>query len=249
MFCIKCGCHIPPNAKKCPDCGEAIANMEYCNGFWQELNQNMPVVTPEEKGSEAHKNQPARRKKEVSPAQKKTVKATKQKKNTSTFKTVLIAESAIVALLLLYTVISGSLYKGRINALQEQIEAQEATIEDLNQDLDVAKENSSALQELVAAQQEEIDGLKQESISEEETYVSEDETNPSEEDILRGDGSYEDNSPEDESQGDDLQRENQQTNVSEEEYSSDGNNRNDMPIGPAPGLEGPDQAAEGGQEE
>ena len=40
MFCIKCGCRIPKNTQKCPDCGADRPGMEYCGGFWSELNQN-----------------------------------------------------------------------------------------------------------------------------------------------------------------------------------------------------------------
>ena len=40
MFCIKCGCRIPLKATKCPDCGADLPVMEYCGGFWTELNQN-----------------------------------------------------------------------------------------------------------------------------------------------------------------------------------------------------------------
>ena len=40
MFCTKCGGRIPPEASKCPNCGADLPVMEYCGGFWSELNQN-----------------------------------------------------------------------------------------------------------------------------------------------------------------------------------------------------------------
>lgn len=45
MFCTKCGCRIPMKAQKCPDCGADLPVMEYCGGFWSELNQNMGAGT------------------------------------------------------------------------------------------------------------------------------------------------------------------------------------------------------------
>lgn len=45
MFCTKCGCRIPSDASKCPDCGSDRPNMEYCSGFWLELNQNTQANT------------------------------------------------------------------------------------------------------------------------------------------------------------------------------------------------------------
>lgn len=219
MFCIICGCHIPPNAKKCPDCNNTIANMEYCNGFWQELNQNMPVQTAEEKNGGNQQSQPDRRKKEVSPAPKKVGKKVKQRQSTPAVKTVLIAESAIIALLILYTAVSGASHKGRLHALQEQIELQEASIDDLNQDLGDAEETNAALQEQVAAQQKEIAGLKQGAELEEETYVSEEETYSSEESNPQDDERYGEDSQEYYSQSNDQQGDNQQENTSWEEES------------------------------
>ena len=219
MFCIKCGCHIPPNAKKCPNCNNTIADMEYCNGFWQELNQNMPVQTAEEKNDRNRHSQLDRRKKEVSPAPKMVGKKVKQRQNTSAVKTVLIVESAIIALLILYTAVSGTSHKGRVHALQEQIELQEAAIEDLNQEIGAAEETNAALQEQVATQQEEIAGLKQESELEEETYVSEEEIYSSEENNPQDDEHYGKNSQENNSQSNDQQGANQQENTSGEEES------------------------------
>lgn len=41
MFCKKCGRRIQDTDSKCPECNAEIPEMEYCSGFWMELNQNL----------------------------------------------------------------------------------------------------------------------------------------------------------------------------------------------------------------
>ena len=52
MFCTKCGGRIPPEASKCPNCGADLPVMEYCSGFWSELNQNTQSGAKEEMTAE-----------------------------------------------------------------------------------------------------------------------------------------------------------------------------------------------------
>ncbi len=52
MFCTKCGGRIPPEASKCPNCGADLPVMEYCSGFWSELNQNTKSGAKEEMTAE-----------------------------------------------------------------------------------------------------------------------------------------------------------------------------------------------------
>ena len=44
MFCRKCGRRIQGAGARCPACNAEIPEMEYCSGFWVELNQNLDPV-------------------------------------------------------------------------------------------------------------------------------------------------------------------------------------------------------------
>ena len=42
MFCANCGRALPPEAERCPGCGESAALAEYCGGFWGLTEGGMP---------------------------------------------------------------------------------------------------------------------------------------------------------------------------------------------------------------
>lgn len=130
MFCIKCGCRIPANASKCPDCGADRPGMEYCGGFWSELNQNTqcpnhsPVVSKEKTLTREMDV-----KKEHLNSNDAAIKLCKKEKNAEKspfLRNTVMIEGAIILILFLYTLVSGvSLRKQISEAEANGISAEE----------------------------------------------------------------------------------------------------------------------------
>ena len=105
MFCANCGCRIPTRAAQCPECRADVPKMEYCSGFWLELNQNSLSNTEAGKYEEL---------KETKDAAEAASVAVERNKRSPLLKRALIAEAAIIAILLLYSTISGAALKNTI---------------------------------------------------------------------------------------------------------------------------------------
>lgn len=136
MFCSNCGCRIPVNASKCPNCNAAIHEMEYCSGFWSELNQNSMLCIDNEQANT--KSRTVIEHDQLQPSEVKDQKLRAESslnvenKNKSSFiKNVVIAEGVIILVLLIYIIISGAVFKYRINELNEQYSILEEQYENM----------------------------------------------------------------------------------------------------------------------
>lgn len=148
MFCEKCGCRIPGKASKCPGCGADLPGMEYCSGFWAELNQNSLVNNSfgneeEQNTRESHVNEETTPTKETGISDSRLKKGISIKGNMrqaipfTLLKYAAIAECVIILILLIFNGVSGSALKKEISQLSEdcdQLESQLAATEKRTKD-------------------------------------------------------------------------------------------------------------------
>lgn len=119
MFCIKCGCHISAKAEKCLECGADLPSMEYCSGFWSELNQNHEAMGDD--GREVKQVECIENKR--SDALKRRITSERgsgQKDKASKWQYLLIAEGVVILIVLLFGIISGSRLRRQISELNNQ---------------------------------------------------------------------------------------------------------------------------------
>lgn len=147
MFCSNCGCRIPAKALKCPNCNTAVNEMEYCSGFWSELNQNSSLHINEQQNTynkpdigddlevsdEAEKLKP------------QSVNSPLNRVNKPLFmKYAVLAEAAIIVILLLYSVISGAVLKHKLNESNERNSVLEEQMNRLSAEYSSLKQQSES---------------------------------------------------------------------------------------------------------
>ena len=155
MFCEKCGRQIPGNASKCPGCGADLPGMEYCSGFWVELNQNSQAdktKKQKEPDQKSEKSTSAEKSGNADAKRKKDVRVKEDMKPGilySVLKYAAIAEGVIILILLIHNAVSGG-------ALQKEMDRQ-------NEDLKAQyEEKSEALQNDYDSISKDFDNLKEE---------------------------------------------------------------------------------------
>lgn len=148
MFCSNCGCRIPAKASKCPNCNTTVEEMEYCSGFWSELNQNSVLHI-----DEYQKNTDCKVENDIDQEAQGEVETLKPQvginslKNKNKFpfiKYAVIAEGVIIVILLLYNSISGALLKHKLNESNEQNSMLKEQINSLNSEYDSLKQQSDS---------------------------------------------------------------------------------------------------------
>lgn len=164
MFCKNCGCRIPASAPKCPECGVDRPVLEYCAGFWTELNQNTRVKkqkpgadVPGNKadlrldGLESEDNHEKKnRKPEPVVTRKDNLPANRAKPKKGGY-ILQIIEAAVILSLVLYSMLLGNTVKNKNNKISA-----------MEQDLGRAKTEIQQLREKVqSAELHETDGLSQ----------------------------------------------------------------------------------------
>lgn len=209
MFCEKCGCRISGKVSKCPGCGADLPNMEYCNGFWAELNQNSLVNknfenTKGQNAQESHFNE------ETAPTKETEISDSRLKKGISIkghrrqnipftlLKYAAIAECVIILILLIFNGVSGRALKKEISQLNEdcdQLETQLATkeseykkikeqIDELNSQNENTQTEQEELQEKYDSLLKEFDEVKEERDQLERELNSLEEDTPNQETLI-----------------------------------------------------------------
>ena len=144
MFCTNCGCRIPAKAIKCPECNAEVSKMEYCSGFWLELNQNS--LSNEKADQYKEKVEADNDNKEELVVETKPANAAgENNKNGQFWKKVVKAEAAVIVILLLYSTISGAVLKKEINKGKDNYAELESRFAELNENYESTKKNYEGL--------------------------------------------------------------------------------------------------------
>lgn len=147
MFCSNCGCRIPAKALKCPNCNTAVNEMEYCSGFWSELNQNSSLHINEQQNT--YNKPDIGDDREVSDEAEKlkpqSVNSPLNRVNKPLFmKYAVLAEAAIIVILLLYSAISGAVLKHKLNESNERNSVLEEQMNRLSAEYSSLKQQSES---------------------------------------------------------------------------------------------------------
>lgn len=188
MFCNKCGCKIPVNASRCPNCGADIPSMEYCSGFWSELNQNSQANgdAADIKKQELRNRNTGTEPEGSIPNAGKAVKVENAAKPYLRFnKYALIAEAVIIAVLLLYHVVSAASLRGELNKTQKEYSSVNEEMEKLNETIKDLRQEISERDALIRDYEERIRTLTEQPAQTEDQNAAapdEEKANPGEED-------------------------------------------------------------------
>lgn len=170
MFCNKCGCEIPVNVSKCPNCGADIPSMEYCSGFWMELNQNSSAnddITDIKEQKSQDQNAGMKSGGSI-PDARKHVMHEKAAKPSLLFKYAMIAEAVIIASLLLYHVVSAASLRNELNKTQTMYNSVNEEIGKLNETIQNLKQEISDRDALISDYEERIRKLEEEPVQKED---------------------------------------------------------------------------------
>lgn len=167
MFCKKCGCRIPSNASKCPDCGSDLPNMEYCSGFWSELNQNSQTQKMHSNQAVKEKENTPQSAKEadtnLNPKVKEKFNTDKKgTKKTSILKYAAIVEGLIIIILFLSTTVSNFALKREVNELKTQNAAADENYKELEKQNKAIQTENESLQEQNKKWEQDYKALSQE---------------------------------------------------------------------------------------
>ena len=138
MFCANCGCRIPAKAIRCPECNAEVSKMEYCSGFWLELNQNS---LSDEKAAQHKEQVGAENKQDLVLETKPANTAGEKNKHGQFWEKLVKLEAAVILILLLYNAISGAVLKKEINKGKDDYTELEGRFTELNENYESTKKN------------------------------------------------------------------------------------------------------------
>lgn len=152
MFCKQCGCHIPATSATCLECRAKVPELEYCSGFWIELNQNSAqksVNDDLEPAASEHceikidnpKESPIKREEQ----EKRTIQDNCKKRNLAIGLLCLVfVETALIIVMLLILLSTGSEWRKKTHALESEIARVESEVQEVQETMQTLKKSELA---------------------------------------------------------------------------------------------------------